>query len=220
MALLQNAFDSMALRGDLPADDRRAQADAGVAELERLDRLFQDILDMARIDASAVAVERQWVTPADVVDAGAAYVRHSLKDRHLEIDADGETQLDLDPRVASAALSHLLENAARYSPAGQVVHVLARAEPDGLHISVTDRGPGVDPGEAEQLFERFYRGHLARQLAPGTGMGLAISRGLLNAVGGRVAAGNAPGGGARFTMVVPGSRRPLSPPPDDAARST
>jgi two-component system sensor histidine kinase KdpD len=201
------------LRSDLPSDERRAQAGAAIVELERLDRLFQDILDMARIDASAVDVERQWVTPADVVDAAAAYVRHSLNGRPLDIDADSETQVDVDPRVASVALSHLLENAARYSSAEQVIRVHARAEPDGLHVSVTDRGPGLDPAEVDHLFERFYRGRAARHLAPGTGMGLAISRGLLNAVGGHVGAENAPGGGAQFTIVVPGSGRPLSPQP-------
>jgi two-component system sensor histidine kinase KdpD len=199
------------LRSELAPDGRRAQAGAAIVELERLDRLFQDLLEMARIDASAVDVERQWVTPADVVDAAAAYVRHSLSGRQIDIDADGDTQVDIDPRVASVALSHLLENAARYSPANQIIRVNAQARRDGLHVSVTDRGPGLDPSEVDQLFERFYRGQAARQLAPGTGMGLAISRGLLRAVGGRVGAENAPGGGARFTIVVPGSRRPLSP---------
>ena len=68
---------------------------------------------------------------------------------------------------------------------------------------------GLDPGELDHLFERFYRGHTARQLAPGTGMGLAITRGLLAAVGGRVWAENIPGAGARFTLVIPGPQRPM-----------
>jgi two-component system sensor histidine kinase KdpD len=62
------------LRGELPADERRVQAGAAMAELERLTRLFQDILNMARIDAEAIRVERQWVTPADIVDAAMAQV--------------------------------------------------------------------------------------------------------------------------------------------------
>lgn len=201
------------LRDDLTANERRVQAGAAIVELERLNHLFQDILDMARIDAAAIDVERQWVTPADVVDAAAASVRHTLNGHPLDIEADGQTQVDIDPRVASVALSHLLENAARYSPADQAIRVRARAELDGLHLSVTDHGPGLDPGELDHLFERFYRGRTARQLAPGTGMGLAISRGLLNAVGGRVWAENMPEGGSRFTMVVPGLRRPLGERP-------
>src|SRR5687768_13656290 len=127
----------------------------------------------------------------------------------LNVEADGDTHVDVDPRVSSAALSHLLENAAQYSPAGEVIQVQASAESDGLHMSVTDRGPGLDPGELDHLFERFYRGRRARELSPGTGMGLAITRGLLNAIDGRIWAENVAGGGARFTIVVPGARRPI-----------
>jgi len=197
------------LRDDLQPAERREQAGAAVVELERLNRLFQDILDMARIDAEAVDVSRQWVTPADIVDAAAAQVRHALGGHPLEIDADGDTQVDLDPRLASAALSHLLENAAGYSAATQPIVVRAFVAADGLHVSVEDRGPGLDAGEVEHLFERFFRGRAARQMAPGTGMGLSITRGLLNAVGGRVWAENVAAGGARFSMVMPAARRSL-----------
>jgi two-component system sensor histidine kinase KdpD len=195
------------LGDDLRPEERRAQADAAVEELERLTRLFQDILDMARIDAAALHVERAWVTPADVVDAAAAHVRHALDGHAIRIEADTETEVQVDPRVASVALSHLLENAARYSPAERPVWVEASVTPEGLCVVVTDQGPGLDAAELDHLFERFYRGRVARQLAPGNGMGLAITRGLLAAVNGRVWAANAPGAGARFTMMVPGPRR-------------
>jgi two-component system sensor histidine kinase KdpD len=197
------------LQDDLPAADRRSQADAAIAELTRLTRLFQDILDMARIDAAAIHVERQWVTPADVVDAAVAHVRHALDGHALRVDADADLQVEIDPRMASVALSHLLENAAHYSPPDRDIDVQARATADGLHLVVVDHGPGLDPNELEHLFERFYRGRRARELAPGTGMGLAITRGLLSAVGGRVWAENAPDAGARFTIAVPGRRRPV-----------
>ena len=152
------------LRGELPADERRAQAGAAMAELDRLKRLFQDILDMARIDAAAIRVERQWVTPADVVDAALAHVRHALDGHPLQVEADAEMEVEIDPRLASVALSHVLENAAHYSPADQPIVVQARVAEDGLRISVTDHGPGLDPGELEHLFERFYRGRTARQV--------------------------------------------------------
>jgi two-component system sensor histidine kinase KdpD len=196
------------LQDDLPAAERRHQVGAAVTELERLDRLFRDILDMARIDADAVHVERQWVTPADVVDAASAQVRHSLRDRALRIEAESESAVEIDPRVASVALSHILENAAHYSPCDQEIAVEARTSREGLQIAVSDCGPGLDPGELGHLFERFYRGRNARQLAPGSGLGLAITRGLLNAVGGRVWAENLSHGGARFTIVVPGRSAP------------
>ncbi len=194
------------LRDDRGADERRAQADAAVAELERLTRLFNDILDMARIDASAITLDRQWVTPADVVDAALAQVRHTLVNRKVNVEADDTRQVQIDPRIASVALAHLVENAAHYSPAGQPIDVAALADAAGLEVSVTDHGPGLDPGELDHLFERFFRGRAARLTTTGTGMGLAITRGLLAAAGGRVWAGNV-AGGARFSIAVPGPIR-------------
>jgi two-component system sensor histidine kinase KdpD len=195
------------LRSDLPQDERRAQADAAAIELDRLTRLFQDILDMARIDAAAIQVDRQWVTAADVVDAGIAYVRHAVDGHALRVDADTDMAVEIDPRLTSVALSHLLENAAQYSAADREILVSARVERDGLHVSVTDQGPGLDPSELDHLFERFYRGRATRHGSFGTGMGLSITRGLLAAAGGRVWAENVPDAGARFTVVVPGAIR-------------
>ena len=195
------------LSAELPAADRRAQADAAVAELIRLTRLFESILDMARIDAAALPVQREWVTPADVVDAAMAHARHAIGGHAIRVDADAGHVVNIDARLASVALAHLLENAARYSPADRDIIVDARTEPDGLKVTVTDHGTGLDPGELDHVFERFYRGPRAQQAAPGTGMGLAIARGLLNAIGGRVWAENAPGAGARFSIVIAGATR-------------
>ena len=194
------------LRGELTPAEREGQARAAAAELDRLTRLFQDILDMARIDASAVRVDRQWITAADVVDAACAHVRHALEHHSLRIDADAETEVQIDPRLVSVALSHVLENAAQYSPAGSEILVQAHVERGGLLLTVTDHGPGLDPGELDHLFERFYRGHTARQATFGTGMGLSITRGLLAAAGGRIWAENVPGG-ARFSIAVTGATR-------------
>jgi two-component system sensor histidine kinase KdpD len=198
------------LRGDLPPAERVAQANAAITELDRLTRLFQDLLDMARIDAAGITIDREWVESGDVVDAAVALVQHTLQGRSVRVDADADLSVEIDPRLTSVALSHLLENAAQYSPADGEIAVHARVERDGLHVSVTDHGPGLDPGELDHLFERFYRGRAARQSTFGTGMGLSITRGLLAAAGGRVWAENVPGAGARFSMFVPGTVRPVA----------
>ena len=195
---------------DLPVEMRRDQANAALSELDRLTRLFQDILDMARIDASAIRIDRQWVTPADIVDAAAAQVRHALEGRSLRVEADAEAEVEIDPRLTSAALAHLLENAAQYSPADQPITITARAERSGLRVSVQDEGPGLDPGELDHVFERFFRGHAARHASFGTGMGLAITRGLLSAEQGQVWAENVAGHGASFSMTVPGATRAVA----------
>jgi two-component system sensor histidine kinase KdpD len=162
---------------------------------------------MARIDAAAIRVDRQWVAATDVVDAAIAHVRPALEQHPLHIDAAPDLEVEIDPRLASGALAHVLENAAQYSPPGSEIVVQARIEGEGLHIAVTDRGPGLEPGEFDHLFERFYRGRSAKSATFGTGMGLSITRGLLAAAGGRVWAENLPGAGARFSMVVPGRVR-------------
>jgi signal transduction histidine kinase len=114
----------------------------------------------------------------------------------------------VEPRLTSAALAHLLENALQYAPVDRPIAVRGRVEPEGLHLSVTDQGPGLDPGELDHLFERFYRGARAKARSSGTGMGLAITRGLLAAEGGRVWGENVEGG-ARFSIVVPAASRPV-----------
>jgi two-component system sensor histidine kinase KdpD len=200
------------LREELPAEERHEQSRAAISELSRLTRLVQDILDMARIDAAAIRVDRDWVTADEVVDAAIAYVRPTIEGRPLRVNATGDLEVEIDPRLASGALSHILENAAQYSPADREIAVDARVDHDGLHISVTDQGPGLDAGELEHLFERFYRGQSARQTTFGTGMGLSITRGLLAAAGGRVWAENVPGGGAKFSLMIPGGVRPAPVP--------
>ena len=195
------------LRNELPSESRRAQADAAATELSRLTHLFASLLDMARIDAAAIDVQRDWVTPADVVDAAVAHARHALSGRDVRVEADAGAAVHVDARLAALALSQLLDNAARYSPADRPIVVEARSRPEGITIAVTDGGPGLDPAELAHLFERFYRGRQAPPAAPGTGMGLAIAKGLLDAIGGRVWAENVAGAGARFSMVVPGTTR-------------
>jgi two-component system, OmpR family, sensor histidine kinase KdpD len=200
------------LREEISPEDRREQSRLAISELSRLTRLFQDILDMARIDAEAIRVDRNWVTAGEIVDAAIAYVRPILEGRPLRVNAPEDLEVEIDPRLASGALSHILENAAQYSPASREILVDAAVDHDGLRVSVTDHGPGLEAGELDHLFERFYRGHSARQATTGTGMGLSITRGLLAAAGGRVWAENVPGAGAKFSIVIPGAVRPAPVP--------
>jgi len=193
----------------LPPEERRAQADLAVQELDRLTRLFQDILDMARIQGSAVNPDPGWVSLNEVVEAAVAYVGPVLADRVLQIEADQIHEVQLDPRLTSVALAHVLENAAHYSPYAAPISIVASTSDDAATFIVEDRGPGLDPTDIEHLFEPFYRGRKTRH-GTGTGLGLAITRGLLAAEGGRIWGENVPGGGARFTIRVPASTRQLA----------
>jgi two-component system, OmpR family, sensor histidine kinase KdpD len=202
--------------GWLNEEERRAQSDLVLSEVERLSRLFQNILEMARIETNAVTAEREWVVPGDIVDAAVTQVQHALRGHRLEVLAEHDRAVQVDPRVTSAALAHLIENAAQYSPQGSAIRIDATASAEGLSIVVRDEGPGFADADLPHLFERFYRGREASRHATGAGMGLAITRGLLAAEGGRVWAENRPEGGAQFSIAVPGTIRAGELPPGDA----
>jgi two-component system sensor histidine kinase KdpD len=188
---------------ELEAADRVEQSDVILSEVERLTRLFQNLLEMGRIDAGAITTEFRWTHPSEIVAAARDQVDAVLQDHTLEIAIDPDVPVRLDPRLAAAALAHLLENAAQYSPAGSVVQLTGRVADDGLTFQVRDHGPGIAAADLPHLFERFYRGAAARSRTSGTGMGLWIVRGLLAAANGQVWAENCGDGGARFTLSVP-----------------
>jgi two-component system, OmpR family, sensor histidine kinase KdpD len=194
---------------DLSEAQRREQAHVASEQLERLTRLFDELLNMARIDAGGVQAHRSWATPAEIVDAAVAHAASALKGRDLRLDAYDEVAVEVDPSLTSSALAQLLENAARYAPDGPIV-VRGWTNGDELRLDVRDTGPGLQPSELEQLFEPFYRGESFRQRIPGTGMGLAITRGFLAAQGGRVWAENLQDGGACFSIAVPGRTRAMA----------
>jgi two-component system sensor histidine kinase KdpD len=183
--------------------ERREQSELIVTEVDRLSRLFQNILEMARIDAGAVTNDARWVAPSEIVDAARSHVEHALRGRTIELSVESERLVRLDPRLPAAALSHLLENAAQYSPRSSSIQIEGIVSADGLTITVRDHGAGIAAGDLPHVFERFYRGTDAKKGRSGTGMGLAIARGVLAVDGGRISAENCAGGGARFTIVVP-----------------
>jgi two-component system sensor histidine kinase KdpD len=183
--------------------ERREQAELIISEVDRLTRLFQNILEMARIDAGAVANDARWVAPSEIVDAARGRVEHTLRGRTIAWSVESERLVRVDPRVPAAALSHLLENAAQYTPPASSIHVYAGVSEEGLRITVRDHGVGIASAELPHVFNRFYRGADAKAIRTGTGMGLAIARGVLATVGARIAAANCDDGGALFTIDVP-----------------
>jgi two-component system sensor histidine kinase KdpD len=196
--------------GELLDDQRQDQARVAAGQIDRLTRLFDSILDMARIDTGTIRPQRSWTTPAEVVEAGVRHAGTALTGRDLRIDAADDTAVQIDPRLATSGLSHLLENAARYAPEGPI-HVRAWTDDEGFRIEVRDTGPGLQSAELEHLFKPFFRGQVFRQRTTGTGMGLAITRGLIGADGGRVWAENVvPAGGAAFNIAIPAPTRPIA----------
>jgi len=174
------------------------------AEAGRLSRMVENLLDMNRIEADAVAVHPADVDRADVVAAALARAAPALSGRTVDAEPRAHAPaIRADAGLLEAALANVLDNAAKYSPPG--ARVLVRTgEEDGMGwIEVLDEGPGFD-GPAERLFERFVRGREGDGRPPGTGLGLSIARSFLEAQAGRIEAGNREDGpGARVRLLAP-----------------
>jgi two-component system sensor histidine kinase KdpD len=191
----------------LSESERNEQAQLIQAELERLTRLFNNIIEMASIETRALSAELQWVQPAEIIEAALRQTAGKLVSRDVRVTDDADQRLVcLDPRLTSAAVGHVLENAAAYSPPAESITVNACLKGDELLIEVRDHGPGLPVDDMERVFERFYRGSGAADRF-GTGMGLAIARGLVAVQGGRMSADNHPQGGAIFTIAIPVTTR-------------
>jgi two-component system sensor histidine kinase KdpD len=124
----------------------------------------------------------------------------------------------LDAVLLEQVFINLLENAARYTPPGTPVDISAETTPEGVQVTVGDRGPGLPAGEEDRIFEKFYRGEGAEP-GKGIGLGLTICRGIITAHGGRIWAAARPGGGLliRFTLPLSGPAPPPIPEETEAA---
>lgn len=193
---------------ELSDEERREQLQIVRSELERLKRLFDNIVDMASVEARAMSPELEWVHPNEIVDAARQQVETKLAGHPIEIAGDIDQRLvRLDPRLTSAALAHVLENAGAYSPEQSPIVIDVRIAGDRLIVAVRDHGPGVPPQDIDRIFDRFFRGSDTRYNRFGSGMGLAITRGLLAIQGGTISAANHPDGGAVFTLEIPAATR-------------
>jgi two-component system, OmpR family, sensor histidine kinase KdpD len=195
----------------LTPDDRIEQSNLILAEVERLSRLFQNILEMARIDAGAIATENRWTHPSEIVAAARDQVEHTLDTHRMNVSIERDVPVRLDPRLTASAVAHLLENAAQYASPDSSIDVVVRLTEEGLVVQVRDHGPGIDAVDLPHVFERFYRGTAGNARASGTGMGLWIARGLLAVETGRIWAENCPDGGAQFTVLVPAAVKESEP---------
>lgn len=179
-------------------------------EADRLSRMIDDLFELARMDAGAVALDLQPLTlheiAADVVDAMQAHAMQRGVELELLCSGPPATAMVDGMRIARA-VANLLQNALEHTPAGGHVRVVVENVAGDLRLTVGDSGAGIAPGDIERIWERFYRADRSRHsvdASSGSGLGLAIVRGIVEAHGGRVDAGTGPEGGALFTISVPG----------------
>lgn len=172
-------------------------------DADRVTRLLKELLAVSRIDAGRVQMHREMVDVVAVVEGLVERVRHREEGigRDLQVAVDGAPpRMFVDPDKIEQVFSNLIENALKYAPDSQVrIHLVL--ETDQLHAVVADDGPGIPSDQARRIFEKFGRGRDQRR--SGTGLGLYITRGLVQAHGGRVWCDEVDESGATFHVVLP-----------------
>jgi two-component system phosphate regulon sensor histidine kinase PhoR len=196
-----------ALLDESPTDQAREFLQIIFRHTSRMERLVGDLLRLARLDAKQETPERAPVDLVPIVENVIGELASLIEARSTEVEVtvpDEARRLVTDGGRLHDILRNLLENAISYAPEDGHVTVRARLEDDQVAIEVGDDGPGIPAADLERVFERFYRVDKARTRNPGgTGIGLAIVRNLVELLGGRVKAANAPAGGAVFTVTLP-----------------
>jgi PAS domain S-box-containing protein len=198
---------SLLLELELAPDKRREHLESVKRSAERMNRLIQDLLDVARMEAGALSVEPQRFMVEELLEEVVQSYTSQADKRGIRIRAGVEPGAGEgwgDRHRLSQVLSNLVENALRYSPAAAEIRVQAEGAPngEGLRISVADRGPGISSEDMERLFDRFWQ--VSRKDKRGAGLGLAIARGLVEAHGGTIGVESELGAGSVFWFSLPG----------------
>ncbi len=169
-------------------------------EVDRLDRLVDNLLSLSLIEAGAFHPDRQAVDLEELVGDRLRRLAPIFTDLHLRTRLPGDLPLvDADYAQVERVVTNLLANAARHAPAGTDVWVIARADGPMVRVEVSDRGKGVPDEEAERIFEPFQRGDGSRS----SGIGLAICKAIVTAHDGEISVERTFGGGATFTFTLP-----------------
>jgi two-component system, OmpR family, sensor histidine kinase KdpD len=187
----------------LDGQARRVLVDNAREEAERLNRLVGNLLDMTRLEAGAMRVQRQPVEVADLAGTALQQLAARLDGRPVTLTVPEDLpSIGADYVLMLQVLMNLLDNALKYSSPGSPIEVSARAAAGQVEIDVADRGAGIPPDDLARVFDKFYRVQRSGN-ATGTGLGLSICRGIVEAHGGQLWAENRAGGGTVFRIQLP-----------------
>jgi two-component system, OmpR family, sensor histidine kinase KdpD len=203
LTAIRAAVTSLSSQSSLEEGERTEMLAIIDEESVRLDKLIGQAVEMAQLDSDGIEVRLEQTTVRDIIESSIEDSRAHLRSHPVHVEIPPKIpSLPLDSALLRRALRHLLENAARYSPPGSPVTIQAQVREDRLVLSVTDQGSGIDKAEQAYIFDKFYRGS-GHQTVHGTGMGLAIVKAILRALGGGIEVVSQPGKGATFSLWVP-----------------
>jgi signal transduction histidine kinase len=174
------------------------------SESDRLDELIRNLLDMSRLEAGVLKMDREPTQMADVVRACAQRVQRHTERHQILMSWACEQLVDCDPKRIAQVVDNLLGNAVKYSPDGGEIVVEGQAQGSSLVVSVADQGLGIPQGDLSRVFDRFHRvgGEISKKVG-GTGLGLAICKRLVEGHGGRIWVESRLGKGSTFYFTLP-----------------
>jgi two-component system, OmpR family, sensor histidine kinase KdpD len=191
---------------DWDAETRQELLIAIDEETDRLSLMVSNLLDLSRIEGGALRPRLDWYDVDEVISDVRARLEPRTATHPLTVSiAPDLPPLQFDYVQIAQVLVNLIENAVKYTPAGTPIVVAARQAPGALEIAVHDEGPGIPPESQIRLFDKFYRAPSA-VASPGAGIGLAISKGLVEAHGGHIVVESEPGAGTTFRFTLPLAR--------------
>jgi two-component system, OmpR family, sensor histidine kinase KdpD len=193
-------------------EDRHAFAADIDAEAYRLTRLVANLLDLSRIEAGAIVPNLEWEDVEDLAARVVHRMRLTMPGRDIRLIAGPVPPVRVDVVQMEQVLTNLVENALRYSDAASPVDIRVHVNqsPAVVEIAVADRGIGIPEAELAHIFDTFYRVAQRGRRMEGTGMGLAIVRGLIEVNHGTVSVASEPGQGSTFTVSLPIEPMPVS----------
>ncbi len=185
----------------MSAQDRHSLLETIRIEGERLDRYIQNLLDMTRLGHGGLALNRDWIGVDELIGSAVTRLQRYEPDARFDMSIEpGLRPIWVHPALVEQALFNVLENAAKFSPPGEAITVVAQSvDDDQLRIDVRDRGPGIPEDERKRIFDMFYSVERGDRGRHGTGLGLPIVQGMIGAHGGSVEA--LPGSEGRGTTI-------------------
>jgi signal transduction histidine kinase len=210
---LRNPIGAILMNADLVLETAagRAEVAVPVRHMERIRRsaarlgaLVAEMIDASRIDLGSLSLDRRSVDIAEVVKDILARLAPAIGDRRVELAVEGAPPpAFIDVLRLGQIVTNLIENAARFSPVTAPIHVAVRAVRGGVELAVTDEGKGISSDEVELLFDRAHQAKHSRETRGGLGLGLYITKGLVDAHGGQIRVESALGRGSTFYVWLP-----------------